>query len=63
MGTKSKQRSVRLPGSSEQYVMEDGTKLSIPSLMGNVPRVSGVRTGNDKVILRSNNGKLSILQR
>lgn len=63
MEAKSKQRGVRIPKSSERYVMEDGTRLSIPSLMGNVPRVSGIRTGNDKVILRSNNGKLSILQR
>ena len=62
MATKSKQRGPRLSKSSERYVMEDGTRLKVPSLMGNVPRLSGVRTGNDKEFLKGNDGKLSKLQ-
>ena len=62
MATKSKQRGVRLSESHEQYVMESGEKLHFPSLMGNTPRVSGIRTAGDKEFLKSNDGKMSILQ-
>lgn len=62
MATKGKQGSSRLSKSSERYVMQDGTRLKVPSLMGNTPRVSGVRTGNDKEFLKGNDGKLSKLQ-
>lgn len=62
MATKSNTRGLRLSASSERYVTQDGIRLKIPSLMGNTPRVSGVRTGNDKEFLKGNDGKLSKLQ-
>lgn len=62
MGTKSKQRGPRVSQGPEQYVMEDGTRLKVPLLPGNMPRLSGVRTGSDKDFLSSNDGKLSKLQ-
>lgn len=62
MGTKSKQRNLRVSKSTERYMMMDGTRLKIPSLMGNTPRVSGIRTGRDKEFLKGNDGKLSKLQ-
>jgi len=62
MATKGNKRGLRVSKSSERYVMQDGTRLKVPSLTGNVPRLSGVRTGNDKEFLRGNDGKLSKLQ-
>ena len=62
MEAKSKQRGARVSKSTEQYVMEDGTRLKIPVLPGNTPRLSAVRTGNDKAFLGSNDGELSKLQ-
>jgi len=62
MAAKSNQRNLRIPESHITYVTQDGERMKYPSLMGNVPRVSGIRTGGDKEFLASNNGKLSKLQ-
>ena len=61
MGTKNNKGDVRLPKLPEQYITKDGDKIKV--LPYNFPRVSGVRTGGDKEFLKSNNGKLQILQR
>lgn len=62
MGTKSKQRNLRVSKGAKRYTMMDGKRLRVPLLMGNTPRISGTRTGKDKEFLRGNDGKLSKLQ-
>lgn len=44
------------------YTMQNGEQLKYPVLPYNTPRVSGVRTGNDKEYLKSNEVALRKLQ-
>lgn len=61
MATKSKQGTVQLSPIHFGYVDADNTLLPLHVLLGNEPRLSGRRTGKDKVFLKSNDGKLKVL--
>lgn len=73
MEGKSRQRNVRFSkpfkqnvvkdnrhkeGSSLTYAFIAGTRLDIPVMPENVPRVSAIHTGNDKKFLADNRGKM-----
>lgn len=62
MDTKSKQRPVRVPRNDVQYVTEEGERLAIPVLPGNVPRFVGSHSGKDEAFLGVNKGQLYKLQ-
>ena len=60
MEAKSHKRNVRVPRVPDQYVTEEGEKIRV--LPYNFPRITGKRTHRDADFLKSNDGKLSILQ-
>lgn len=62
MATKSNQRGIQVPPGHEQYVTRNGERMKFLTYTGNVPRISGARTGKDAAFLSSNDGKLSKLQ-